>query len=82
MASVDSEEEKEEANKLGWRTFRVRNKDEQVLKNEIICPASKEANNSRICETCKACSGGDNKKASVTIIVHGTAYKVNNFNNS
>ena len=44
MASVETELAAKFANKKGWRTFRIReNEKDLLLKNEIICPASIEA---------------------------------------
>lgn len=81
MASVETEREAREAQAMGYRTFRVRTSvDSTILDNEIICPASKEGNYRRTCETCRACSGtGKNDTASghsIAIAAHGSAYKV------
>ena len=81
MASADTLGEMRLARSQGWRTFRVRADDSVNLdqlgrlekQTEMICPASAEANKRLTCDTCMACSGGINsKKASVTIIVHGS----------
>lgn len=74
MASTDTGAETVVAKKLGWRTFRVRQADgKPEFSHEMVCPASAEANKRLTCETCMACSGGiDSKKASVTIVVHGS----------
>jgi len=58
----------------GWRTFRVRQADgKPEFSHEMKCPASAEMNKRLTCDTCMACSGGvGTKKASVTIIVHGS----------
>jgi len=73
MASVDTPKEAALARIYGWRTFRVRQADgTPEFSHEIICPGSAEANKRLTCDTCMACSGGGNsKKASVTIVVHG-----------
>ena len=74
MASVDTPKEYMDARADGWRTFRVRQADGTLeYGNEMKCPASAEMNKRLTCSTCMACSGGvDSKKASVTIIVHGS----------
>jgi hypothetical protein len=74
MASVDTPKEAALAKMEGWRTFRVRVADGSLeLSHEMKCPASAEMNKRLTCDTCMACSGGtDSKKASVTIIVHGS----------
>ena len=74
MASTDTAAETVVAKKLGWRTFRVRQADgTPEFSHEMICPASEEAGKRLTCSTCMACSGGVNsKKASVTIVVHGS----------
>ena len=65
MASVDSEEEKAEANAKGWRTFRVKKDEDQVLSREFYCPSPRLT-----CETCLACHGGKSL-GNVVINVHG-----------
>ena len=74
MASVDTPKEMAIAKANGWRTFRVRVADgSPEYSHEMKCPASEEMNKRLTCEDCMACSGGENsKKASVTIIVHGS----------
>ena len=74
MASVDTPKEMAIAKMEGWRTFRVRVADGSLeFSHEMKCPASAEMNKRLTCDTCMACSGGVNtKKASVTIIVHGS----------
>jgi hypothetical protein len=74
MASADTHKEMRLAKLDGWRTFRVRGANDGLeFGHEMICPASEEANKRLTCATCMACSGGiDSKKASVTIIVHGS----------
>lgn len=73
MASVDSKQERAEAKALGWRTFRVRGSEEELMDGEFICPASDEGKKKKLCVTCVACSGGYKvQKGDPTIIVHGT----------
>ena len=82
MASADTMQEMALAKLNGWRTFRVRSDDDShVYSKEMACPASAEQGKRLTCQDCMACSGGiDSKKASVTIIVHGSLK--NRFNNS
>ena len=74
MASADTMQEMALAKLNGWRTFRVRGEDDShVYSKEMACPASAEQGKRLTCEDCMACSGGiDSKKASVTIVVHGS----------
>lgn len=77
MASTDTEAETQEAQALGWRTFRVRRKGELVGQGEFICPASEESQHSaaqHTCMTCKSCNGkrpGRDNQASPVIFIHG-----------
>jgi hypothetical protein len=71
MASADTALEREHANALGYRTFRVR-PDTEKLKGEFVCPASVEAGQRLQCAACKACGGTSSKaRADVTITLHG-----------
>ena len=91
MASVFSESEAQDALDLGWRYFRVRNSvDESVLKNEIVCPASKEQDYRMNCNVCRVCNGVKTKnsgggtldkdsRASVVIVAHGIKAKTAKF---
>ena len=78
MASVDTEQELNEARAAGWRAFRVKSGTDPVLAGEIVCPASEEAGYRRTCETCRACSGtrfdtAPQRAATIVITVHGSA---------
>lgn len=80
MASADSEVEKYAANAMGWRTFRVRTEDEDLVEGEFICPASEEAGKKKTCEECKACRGGiHSRKGEPVIIAHGRKWKVDRY---
>ena len=74
MASVDSLEEKRQANKLGYRTFRTRLASEPIESDEVICPSDKVARKGRKlvpCADCMMCSGTSSKvKKNITIIIH------------
>ena len=76
MASADTQEEYAAAKALGYRVFRVRDKAAPMMKNEISCPASKEAGHLINCEKCTACCGtSTNRFGDVTIIAHGAMAK-------
>ena len=81
MASVDTIEEREEAKKAGWRTFRVAEKftgEDIVLSGEILCPASEEAGKRTTCDKCGLCAGLSRKAKDIMIPVHGSkAIKAN-----
>lgn len=72
MASADSEADKALAQSMGWRTFRVKTADAPKLANEIVCPASAEAERRRTCETCGACRGAGSGH-SIVIDAHGAS---------
>lgn len=72
MASVDTPEESREAQRRGWRTFRVRSSHQPVDKSEVVCPASNEAGHVAQCVTCRLCCGASRKAKSVAIVAHGS----------
>lgn len=83
MASVISEQERDEARSRGWRTFRMRTEAEPVGEREIVCPASAEAGKKAVCADCRACGGlRARAKVDVTIIAHGPRNRVANFTRS
>tara|TARA_R110000803_G_scaffold60838_3_gene120347 strand:+ start:552 stop:1292 length:741 start_codon:yes stop_codon:yes gene_type:complete len=76
MASADSVQDLEDAQALGYRTFRVRTANEPLAPKESVCPASAEGGKKLNCATCKACNGtSTNRKGSIAIIVHGAKAK-------
>lgn len=76
MASVDSEGERDEARALGFRTFRVRGREEPPLAGEGACPASSEMGRSTRCSECGLCSGLEGKgRGDVTIRAHGSGVR-------
>ena len=88
MASIDAVAERLHAEARGFRTFRVRKGGhnlDPLLKGEVICPASVEGGQKLTCEQCLACGGtgkNDNnrrRRGGITIIVHGSKGKVNQF---
>lgn len=78
MASVDTPEEKEEAEAMGFRTFRVRAEGDPLMPDEISCPASKEAGKRTTCAACMLCKGklpaatSGRVPKNITIITHGS----------
>lgn len=75
MASVSSVEEKAEAEKLGWTTFRVLGPGEDLdpRGEEHLCPASRTG----ALITCLGClrCGTNNRDLNVAIHVHGSGQK-------
>lgn len=76
MASVETPRQARQANRKGWRTFRIReDANDELLAGEMKCPASEEAGKWLTCEECGSCSGGAPPKVSVAIIAHGVGWK-------
>jgi len=71
MLSVDSLQEKKEANAKGFRTFRVTFKND-LRKDEIRC--LNETDKKITCIKCGLCDGRRSKK-NIAIMVHGTRQK-------
>lgn len=76
MASCDSADDADDAQALGWRTFRVRQVSadvEPTRANEVVCPASHERDVTT-CENCRLCDGHGRGKErrNVAIIDHST----------
>lgn len=70
MASADTPEEARHATQKGFRYFRVMPKNE-TMKDEILCPASKEAGEKSQCAKCRLCSGTtSNSWKSIAIVQH------------
>lgn len=76
MASVDTEEERLEAQAKGWRTFGVITDLKQQPSNEIICPATPEGGNKSVCSTCLLCSGNRSKGKNINVVAHGLKWKI------
>lgn len=70
MASVESEPLMHKANLLGFRTFRVRSKTDAIAKQEVVCPASKEAGRLVTCNNCALCKGTSSKAKNIVIYKH------------
>lgn len=71
MASVESEAEAAQAERAGWRTFRVRQPGQAVRANECVCPASDEAGHRTSCDRCRLCRGTAVPAKSIAILAHG-----------
>jgi len=84
MASVETEEQAEEAQAMGWRTYRVTTKyGWRRTKNEVLCPASEEAGKKLTCAECGHCNGhATGRKGNVVIPVHGAPWKQKRFETS
>ena len=66
MASVDTEEERLEANALGFRTYRVRDEGAPLMDGEISCPEADKARNIQ-CADCGLCAGMAVKAKDISI---------------
>ena len=67
MASVDTLEKKEEANELGYRTFRILRKGDTLAKDEVLCPNYTHGTQ---CRTCGLCAGLRSKAKNIAIPIH------------
>ena len=78
MASVDDEEEYQQAKTAGWRTFRVMPTGGQTLEKEFLCPSDRGVK----CANCTMCDGAtaNDKRRDIAIHVHGSKGRVNAFN--
>ena len=74
MASVDTVEQREQANALGMRTFRVSVPGTIPVKGEVSCPASKEAGQKTTCAACKLCGGNSAKAKDIVIQDHAIGF--------
>ena len=71
MQSADSIADAQAAWAKGQRTFRVVQEVEELTKQEVLCPASKEAGQRTTCAACKLCGGLATKTAkSIAIVMH------------
>lgn len=79
MASVDTEMQAVYAQAKGWRTFRVGQKGQKMMKSEFNCPASKEMKakigKTILCNQCKKCNGNLSVAKNVFILSHGALVK-------
>jgi hypothetical protein len=74
MASVETEKDAWEAQKKGWRTYRIRLPNEPLLPFESVCPASHEAEWKSSCFICHQCDGARFRdlRRSYAIMAHGS----------
>lgn len=70
MASVDSPLQAFRAQAVGWRTFRIRHEEADILKGEINCPSD-----ILTCEKCMLCAGTSRPAKNISIPVHGKGAK-------
>lgn len=71
MASVESVDAKQDAERAGWRTFRMRHPFAPLQPDEFMCPASDEAGHRTTCQHCQLCRGHASPAKGPSIIVHG-----------
>jgi hypothetical protein len=72
MASVDTVAEKREAQRKGYRTFRVVRPGESLQRDEIWCPATPEGGSRTTCDRCRLCQGADVRAKSIAVVAHGS----------
>jgi len=77
MASVESVAHAKVAKARGWKTFRIRQSGSGLEAGEMVCAAEK--NEDITCKLCKMCDG---TKRDVATTVHGTKWKIEEFNKS
>ncbi len=71
MQSADNIAEAQSAWDKGQRTFRVVQDAKELTKQEVLCPASKEAGQRTTCAACKLCGGLATRSAkSIAIVQH------------
>lgn len=83
MASVETPGERVEARQRGYRTFRIRGKENPLEHGESQCPADSHADTESLCGVargtvsclnCRACNGGT-QGADITLLPHGLFYR-------
>ncbi len=82
MASCDSPLDAARARWSGWRTFRGKLAEEPAYRGEVVCPATEEGGMRSSCDRCLLCDGSSglmDKRASITITVHGHNGKVRGY---
>ena len=72
MVSADTLAQAQGAWANGYRTFRVVRDVSEIRKNEVLCPASKEAGHKTTCAACLLCGGASVKAKSIAIPAHGS----------
>ena len=68
MASCDTKLEAYNAQKLGWRTFRISIDGKDLMPNEILCPNGSRGTK---CKKCLLCSGNKCKAKNIVVVGHG-----------
>ena len=71
MASVDTFNEKQQANANGWRTFRIAYEGESLGSREVPCPSERGVQ----CKDCLLCSGAVTQAKNIAIVGHGAGRK-------
>lgn len=77
MASVETAEGKAQANQAGWRTFRIIRSADQMLPDEVLCPATTPRAKPVQCITCGLCRGASLKAKNVAVVAHGGYTRLN-----
>ena len=72
MISADSLQQAQQAWTSKYRTFRVIRDVSELQRNEILCPASKEAGYKATCQSCLLCGGTSVQAKSIAIPAHGS----------
>jgi len=72
MVSADTLAQAQAAWASGYRTFRVVRSVGEIRKNEVLCPASKEAGHRTTCAACLLCGGTSVQAKNIAIPVHGS----------
>lgn len=72
MASVESKEQAQLAQSLGWNYYRIMNKTEEPQEDEILCPWYVDKTQ---CQDCKRCQ----PKSRTNIVTYPTTYKAKRF---
>jgi hypothetical protein len=78
MASCDSPAERIAAKRMGYRVFRVTERDARQDRQprEVVCPASAEMGHRTTCDRCRACGGTSARvDYDVVITMHGIVAK-------
>ena len=74
QASVETPDQAENYQALGWKTYRTKLPEEKLLKGEILCPSEKGIQ----CIACGLCNG---QQKNIAINVHGVAHKLTKYRN-
>lgn len=72
QASADTPNQATLYQNLGWKTYRIKNEDQPLMKGEIICPSASGIQ----CVTCLKCNG---QEKNIAIDTHGAKWKTQRF---